>query len=602
LYYPTQMQTQVELKAIETVKDFITLSERLTRSHKDKLVDIYKEYSTFSEQNKNEVNKVLPRIIGRHPKWIVSGRARTRPEAKLDAERSKKKDKDQDPVAMVQDYLTYLFDEYNLFEPYRLWAKSMLIYGYSFSRTVFKSEIAMISSRGKDGTYGAVQEVIGEYPTIEVVNFPDIYIDPRYAMARDMPAIAEKVNSVRLSEMYDNKKYKNVQMLQDVMSAALDDEIGDFTKRVHALSGISLDTKEDFKDGLISITKYYGFFCKTEDQKDEKLYEIHVANNTVVVFMEEIIQKPFVDIKCFDDPEVYFATGFVEPIVELQKELNYKKNTGSTYINGALNRSWIWSPLSGINPSTLVNRPNNIIATNTNVQIAMQNLQELPHRTIDPAFFQEQNDFERQIQSATFTIDTSSNKGQQALTDTATGMRIKMFENNAVIEEVRRHFEKGVEEQAYKLLQATFDNVKGNIVFKKQGTEEYWEMNSDVLRNAIQKYSIKVEAGSSSFDNIEDRRSNAIALQNILTQAFQAGAVDEKGLAEGVRNVLETFEKVDPDKYMKQVTVEQFMPQQQEGMPQEGAPQGKMGKLPMPEGKPEGAKLVQGVAQGKILQ
>lgn len=43
----------------------------------------------------------------------------------------------------------------------------------------------------------------------------------------------------------------------------------------------------------------------------------------------------------------------------------------------------------------------------------MKNLQELPHRTLDASYFQEQNDFERQIQGLTFTVDVNNAKSQQ---------------------------------------------------------------------------------------------------------------------------------------------------------------------------------------------
>lgn len=71
----------------------------------------------------------------------------------------------------------------------------------------------------------------------------------------------------------------------------------------------------------------------------------------------------------------------------------------------------------------------------------MRNLSEIPHRTMDASYFQEQNDFERQIQGLTFTIDTNNSQSQQGLTNTATGMRIKFFESNAVIDQSRKQFE-----------------------------------------------------------------------------------------------------------------------------------------------------------------
>jgi len=48
----------------------------------------------------------------------------------------------------VQDYLTYIFDRYNLKEPVRLWAKNMLIYGKSSAKIKYKYETARIREDG----------------------------------------------------------------------------------------------------------------------------------------------------------------------------------------------------------------------------------------------------------------------------------------------------------------------------------------------------------------------------------------------------------------------------------------------------------------------
>ena len=70
-----------------------------------------------------------------------------------------------------------------------------------------------------------------------------------------------------------------------------------------------------------------------------------------------------------------------------------------------------------------------------------ENLREMPQREINSSYFNEQNDFERQIQAMTFTVDTSSPNSQQSLTNTATGARIKFFESNTVMDEIRKHLE-----------------------------------------------------------------------------------------------------------------------------------------------------------------
>lgn len=147
--------------------------------------------------------------------------------------------------------------------------------------------------------------------------------------------------------------------------------------------------------------------------------------------------------------------------------MNFKKNAASQAINQSLNREWIWSPNSGVNPRDLISKPGNIIVTSKDAKTALENLIELPFRSIPNDYFQEQNDFERQIQSMTFTVDTSNQQNDQALTNTATGIKVKFFESNSVIDEVRKHFEEFLEDLAYKLLQVLYENMDNNSVFKK---------------------------------------------------------------------------------------------------------------------------------------
>ena len=67
--------------------------------------------------------------------------------------------------------------------------------------------------------------------------------------------------------------------------------------------------------------------------------------------------------------------------------------------------------------------------------------------------------------------------------------------------------------------------------------------------DALDKFEIKIEAGSSSYDTIENRRNDGIAKYNIWQQAMGAWVpVDLEML---FKDVLGTFEGVNADKYIK---------------------------------------------------
>ena len=91
--------------------------------------------------------------------------------------------------------------------------------------------------------------------------------------------------------------------------------------------------------------------------KGEKLYEFWTVNDMLLVYAKEIAFIPFESVKCFEDTETFLSTGFIEPIIGLQDELNFKKNSASQYINQALNRNWVWSPNSGVDPRSLTSSP-----------------------------------------------------------------------------------------------------------------------------------------------------------------------------------------------------------------------------------------------------
>lgn len=563
---PTPEQQQ---KAVMMVSNTFEQYQELLQPYHNRMLAIYKELNTFTYPKKadwsttfkvnkmHEVsNKILPRIVSRNPKWLVSFKPDLVNElenwadiAKLDMQ-----------SRAVQDLLSTIFSKYNLSESTRLWAKGMVNYGTSFAKVATKYTISrkklkvdeeetIIDENGVEQvvkiTEKIEENVADEYVTIEPVSWSDIYYDPRYVMFQDMPAVVQVLSGVRLADIQKNKEYINVDKLEDI--AKLDKTSSQYKEDVQNIMWMTISKVPDVDKNNLSIKTYYWLF-ELKDW-DERLYEIVVANDLVCLCIKEITQIPFEQIRCFEDTETNLAVGFLEPIMGLQQELNYKKNAASEYINHALNRSWVWSPNSGINPKKLINKPNNIIPTNKSVIEAMNNLQELPHRSLEPSYFQEQNDFERQMQGLTFTIDTNNSQNQQWLTNTATGMRIKFYESNVVLDECRKHYEEWLERLGYKLLQQIAENMTKNITIKALDDDTFWDINKEAIVDALEKFEIKIEAGSSSYDTIENRRNDGIAKYNIWQQAMAAWVPVDLELL--FKDVLGTFEGVNADKYIK---------------------------------------------------
>jgi len=565
-----------QVKVLGYIKETFNNYVQLSANDRERLLNIFEWYSTFTQKKSAEwsssfkvnkaheiVNKILPRIIAKNPRWLVNPRTdEFAPEDKFLQweERQKRMEQMSEMAKGIQDYLSYIFDRYNLREPLRLWAKSMLMYGNSYAKIKYKYE----TTRIKDENGKITEKITGEYPTIDPKSWADIYIDPRYVLLEDMPCIFEVVNGVRFWDLKRKKnKYINldkIELLPDMW--AFKETPDSYKQKLFEITGIpSTDiTNGVDKDALTLKTFYWVYEFDTwewEDDEVEKLYKITTVDDLFIIEFEEILELPFEDIKAFDNPEVHYAVWFVEPILSIQDELNFKKNSASEYINNALNRSWLWSPNSWVDPRDLISRPNNIIVTSKDAITAQNNLVELPHRQLTTDYFQEQNDLERQIQGQTFTVDTSSQKSEQALTNTATGIRVKFFESNSVIDEIRKHFEEWLERLAYKLLQSTFDNMEDNIVIKKLGDAWYWEMNKELFRDAITRYSIKIEVNSSSYDDIESRREDAIAFGNIMWLALQQWV--PVNMPEVYKDIINTFEKKDINRFIKPEWVESMV-------------------------------------------
>jgi len=593
---------EIQAKAARCVEEAFSSYENRMLPRKTQLLAVFEAYSSFKEAvdttwstsfkiNKAHevIEKILPSMTAKNPKWIVSVR-----DTKAFEDSEEIKDKKEQLISMgqqpieedfliekqeavkiqaeaIQDYLTYIFDEYGLMEKVELYAKNGIADGKSYADVVYKVEKARVPTikvrldeygnpvynEGGEIVYdkGMEEKVVGEYPTIDVVDWTDIYYDSRYSDINDRPAMIRLKDGVRFADLkLYSKRYMNLDLVEQMLT--INKECGNnrksFKEKMWSLVGIQISDDMPAPDAnSLTLKYYYGYFNETEEKSKERLYKLVTVNDTIVIFAEEIASIPIIEWKCFPNAKDANAVGFVEPIIGLQDEMNFKKNSASEYINKALRRQRIWSEQSGINPKTINDQ---VIPTSTTGQVALANFPEVPFSSIGADYFNEQNDFERQIQSATHTIDVANPRSQNALTDTATGAKIKFYESNKVLDAVRRRFERALERMAYKLIQCAFENMEDNIVLKKMGTEKYWFVNKEALRDAITKYTIKIETGSSSYNNMEDRRDEAIAWYNILAgvdaQLANAGSQRRVDFVKLVDDIGSTFEKKDPMKYL----------------------------------------------------
>lgn len=501
------------------------------------------------------IRKVVPRIFAKSPKFQVSERIDAFyewDELLVWEDRKKALARNRKMVQAVQDYLTVLFLDQDLQESLKLWVVNQVTYGNAFAQVVPKIEIKR--NKGKDNK--VTEKLVWVKPTIDVISWTEMYYDPRYKKLKDMPWYVRIKDGVRLQDLYfakdaeGNPKYFNLDKVEQMSGYTFSDP-DTYKSQIYAVTWVSDITAQNGIDkNALSISVFEGKWSFSGDSRDEKLYEITVVNDSILIWLEEITQFSIVDIKAHEDPELFFSVWYGAPILGLQDEINFQKNAYATAISKALNRSYYWAPDSWVDPSQLIgDKPWNIIVCADWVDQAQRNLVEQQNNPLPSQYFSNINDYNRDVNNLTHTTDVSGQSGQTSQINTATGARIAFFESNSVTAEVRKNFERWARELAYKLLQWSVDNLDENIVIKKIDGEGFLEINKEALRDAVERYEIDIEAGSSAYDDVETKRNEAIAIKNILIEAANAGAnVD---LDEALKRILSTFEAINPDDVIK---------------------------------------------------
>jgi len=580
------IQKKLSLSKQEEIIKYIdqctTEYSSLLANFHERLLDIYKEVNTFSQPKANPrdttfkvnkaheiVNKVLPRIISRNPKWLVSNKPSSlvdiiNDKKLTDEEKQAKLEQNKEYAKVIGQLLTFIFDKYGLSEQVRMWAKDMIIYWKGIAKATFKYEVARTvtdqpNSEMIMGDNWEEEEVLykkkteeyvwWEHPCIDNISWTKILYDPRYKDFDDVPAVIEVIEWVRLSQLKGNKKYINLDKLENLPPKEMfNTQSKKYIELVRNIAGIkNIEIKNWVDKNNLVLTTYYWYY---DTGTGESLWKFTVAAGIVVICIEEILQIPFEQIRCFEDTETNLWYWFVEPIISLTRELNFKKNSVSAIINNNLYPMTILNPNAGINPRDLVRRPNGIIMTDRNIEVVNANMMQLPLIQLDQNYFNESNDFERQIQSATFTTDVSSPNSSQALTNTATGARISLWENNTVMDQIRKQLEEWLSRISYKLLWEIFENMgeMDNLVLASDDDESYLIIHKEAIKDAIRRFDIKIEAGSSSFDSIENRRDESIAMGNMWLQ--YAAAWVPVNLTKLFTDALDTFEKKNSEEYI----------------------------------------------------
>ena len=605
-----KLNAEQQKDVIDLVNNTIQLHDTQSVDYSDQMLAVYESLSTmempdtgdnltrFKINKAHEVlRKVVPRVVANAPKFVITPRTDVfydEDEWSTWAERAKILERNNKYSSAVRDYLHSIFKDEQFTPRLKIWAIKALSYWNSFAQVTGKYKM-----QRKKGENWVEEHVVWVNPTIEPVSWTEMKYDARYLFLEDMPWIVRTKKRVSLFSIMNNGDYFNLNKIKELSNVKYS-STANYTEKIFQISGVQdVEVVKGIDKNDLEVHTFEWYYSMSGEAKDSKLYEFVVVDWAVVIWAKEITQYSFVDMKAHEDPEVFYSTGLIAPIMGITDELNFQKNAQATAIGKSLNRSYYWSPDSWVDPSQLFNdKAWDIIVCNNGVENAMRNIKEMEDRQLPAQYFSNINDYNRDILTLSHTTDVSQPWGQWALTNTATWARISFFESNAVIAELRKNFERAVQELAYKLLDWTANNIDKDIVIKKPDSAEFIKINIEAIRDAVERYEINVEANSSSFDNLENRRADAIALKNIMIEWVNSGV--DINMEEWFRKVFSTFPELDWDTLINKtednLDIESLLWGQQSGDIPKGEKADNANRTTTPEG------LTQAVAWGDLLQ
>lgn len=509
----------VEKRAIAHVVETAQTFEQMTSHLRTKWLRYYDLYRSFTTGNRERwqsklfipkafevVEKVAPRLTAHNPKFLVVA----------------KNARSNEFVSLLRRYLDFVWEDQRLQSEMRNWAKSMLIYGTAFVKVDWTIKTNKTRKKASvDGEDVELEEelLFQEIPTFKTVDIFDVLVDPREPDIQKGLGLVHKIDNVIVTDL-DPDVYFN---LDKIKKRKPDREMDSDKKQKFNIKGIPDDANKPY----FTVKEYWGLFDPNDDG-DLVEYVIAVADDSTLIRYEEnpfITEqmpngfRPLVAIQDQPVPNEFYGIGEIEPIESLQIEVNTLRNQRMDNVNLGINQIWRVDPDSGINPTQVVSKPGQLI-------FARQGeIEPMFNRDVPVSSYEEENAINRDIQTATGTIDFTQEGGSQGFTNTATGERIRANEANSRYQYKIDNLEMGIENVGLMMLQMASVFTEGGAEFSTEfeGQSLFVEMADEAFEAAANGVDVRVESGSTGFDTIEDRRNNAIALGNIALQYFQAG-------------------------------------------------------------------------------
>jgi hypothetical protein len=514
-----------------------------TRSRSD-LIAVNLAFST--------INVIAPSVAVNHPKVVVSAND----------------EGNSDRAAFVEAVVNHLWRHHDFRKPFRRAVKDFLIFGHGWVKTGWKfleqetslaeaerdllmqqarmevDEFAVESpdlaaSLPTDDEINAnlpetAMMVIEDQPFVERISPFDIFVDPEATCMDDARWIAQKI--VRpLEEAQKDQRYKP-----------------SIRKRLDADAGVNLQY----------VSQYENERERVLDEDRVTIWEFYdIADNTMSVFSENsdgflvdpvpmpyAYGQPFVMIRNYDIPDLFYPMGDLESIESLQLELdktrsqlmNDRKRYARKYLYhersfGPAGREALESDEDGrLVPVLDENKPL------SDVVIPM------PQTPISPEIYNYSNIIENDINTVS-GVSEYARGAMPEITRTATEASIIADAQNARAADKLAIIEISISEIARRVIQLMQQFMTGDQMARvsMKGGESLWVPYSrdDILG----EYDFAVEAGSTQPMNDTIRKQQAVSLLNAIAPLVGT-VIDPAALA--IHVLEEGFGIKDPQKFI----------------------------------------------------
>ena len=536
------------------------------------------------------INVIGPAVSVNHPKITVSAN----------------KESDADRAVFVEAVMNYLWRHFDYRKPFRRAVKDFLIIGHAWVKVGWKfvEEERRLSGYEIDdevvrsiqeiddfamenpafaGDLPSDQDVIDSVPTTEMVILEDqpfverispfdMFVDPEATCLDDAKWIAQRI--VRpLSEVKKDKRYKGS------VRRSLEPDAGLRTRW-------SNDTERDEYSNDVDRVTIYEYYDLEAGTLSVCAHQAHVYLLDPTP-MPYAFGHPFVMMRNYDIPDVFYPMGDLDQIESLQEELN-KTRTQMTNHRKRYARKYLYHERSfGPEGREALESDEDgrfvpVVDENRDLSSVVTPLPQVP---LAPEIYEQSHIIEQDINTVSGVSEYS--RGQMPeIRRTATEASIIADAGNARSADKLATVEIIIGDVARRILQLMQQYMTQPQMVRIQGrnAEEYYVAYT--REDILGEYDFSVEGGSTQPLNETARRQQAISLMNAVSPLVGT-VIDPNELA---RYVLQFgFGVKDPDKFImqQQTPMDAEVAQEESGGVAEpyGAPpmaQGGMGPGPIP--------------------